>query len=79
MTVLETKEVGRPKTENTEQLVVRVPEALRDRLEALIPQLAPAGVSITLTDVVRAALLQGVEALEMKHAAATAPKPSRRK
>lgn len=61
------KDVGRTKTTNTEQLVVRVPPALRERLEALIPRLAPAGVSITMTDVVRAALIHGVEVLEAKH------------
>ncbi len=61
------KDVGRAKTTNTEQLVVRVPPALRERLEALIPRLAPPGVSITMTDVVRAALIHGVDALEAKH------------
>lgn len=68
MTVLATakKDVGRPKTDNTEQIVVRVPKDLRDRLKALIPSLALAipGVSVTETDVIRAALLRGVEALE---------------
>jgi hypothetical protein len=68
------KDVGRTKTANTEQLVVRVPPALRERLEALIPRLAPAGVSITMTDVVRAALIHGVEALEAKHEPVAKPK-----
>jgi hypothetical protein len=70
--------VGRPKTANTEQLVVRVPPELRRRLEALVPRLAPAGVSITVTDVVRAALLRGVEALEAANPAEP-PKAPRRK
>jgi hypothetical protein len=69
MNVVAEKSVGRPKTENTEQLVVRVPKALRDRLEALIPHLAQPGVSITLTDVARAALMRGVDALEESRAA----------
>jgi hypothetical protein len=60
--------VGRPKTENTDQLVVRVPPELRSRLKALVPVLATAGVSVTLTDVARAALLRGVKALEDEHA-----------
>ena len=46
---------------------MRVPPALRERLERLIPLLAPPGVSITMTDVVRAALMHGVDALEAKH------------
>jgi hypothetical protein len=70
------RDVGRTKTANTEQLVVRVPPALRERLEALIPHLAPPGVSITMTDVVRAALIHGVDALEAKH---QATKPRGRK
>ena len=56
--------------------MVRVPPELRERLEALIPHLAPPGVSITMTDVVRAALMHGVEALEAKHT--PAPKPRRK-
>jgi hypothetical protein len=75
MNVVATRDVGRPKTENTEQLVVRVPKSLRDRLEALIPRLAQPGVSITLTDAVRAALVRGVDALE---AATAESKPRRR-
>jgi predicted DNA-binding protein len=78
MTVVDaaTRDVGRAKTTNTEQLVVRVPPELRERLQALIPHLAPPGVSITMTDVVRAALIHGVDALEAKHNAA---KPRGRK
>jgi predicted DNA-binding protein len=65
MTVLSAaKDVGRAKTTNTEQLVVRVPPELRERLQALVPKLAPPGVSTTMTDVVRAALVRGVETLE---------------
>ncbi len=75
MNVISARNVGRTKTENTEQLVVRVPKALRDRLEALIPHLAQPGVSITMTDVVRAALMRGVDALESTHA----PKPARKR
>jgi Cu/Ag efflux pump CusA len=66
--------VGRTKTENTDQLVVRVPPDLRGRLKALVPMLAAAGVSVTLTDVARAALLRGVKALEEEHA----PIPAKR-
>lgn len=76
MNVVASRNVGRTKTENTEQLVVRVPKALRDRLEALIPHLAQPGVSITMTDVVRAALMRGVDALEASHAPS---KPARKR
>jgi hypothetical protein len=73
MHVVADRGVGRKKTENTDQLVVRVPRALRDRLEALIPQMAQPGVSITMTDVIRAAIWRGVEALE-----ASTAKPRKR-
>jgi hypothetical protein len=76
MNVVADRGVGRTKTENTEQLVVRVPKALRDRLEALIPRLAQPGVSITLTDVARAALMRGADALEASHP--PPPKPRKR-
>jgi hypothetical protein len=76
MNVVADRGVGRTKTENTEQLVVRVPAALRTRLEALIPRLAPPGVSITMTDVVRAALMRGVDALESSDATPSAPSKS---
>lgn len=64
MNVVARPSVGRTKTDNTEQLVVRVPKALRDRLEALVPQLAQPGVSVTMTDVVRAALIRGTDVIE---------------
>ena len=67
MNVVGTPRVGRKKTENTDQLVVRVPAALRARLQALVASMAPPGFSITMTDVVRAALLEGVDALEAKY------------
>ncbi len=69
MNVVSPKGVGRAKTANTEQLVVRVPPALRERLEALVPLLAQPGVSVTLTDVIRAALFAGADALEASHGA----------
>ena len=78
MNVVAERGVGRTKTENTEQLVVRVPKALRDRLEALIPHLSQPGVSITMTDVVRAALMRGVDALEAAPAPPP-PKPARKR
>ena len=62
--VAASRDVGRAKTTNTEQLVVRVPPELRERLQALVPKLAPPGVSTTMTDVIRAALVRGVETLE---------------
>jgi hypothetical protein len=74
MNVLTERSVGRAKTDNTEQIVVRVPAALRERLEGLIPRLAQPGVSVTLTDVVRAALMRGADALE----ASVDPKPKPR-
>lgn len=77
MTMVATKDVGRAKTANTEQLVVRVPKPLRERLEALTSRMAPAaGITLTLTDVLRAALVKGVETLEAEHAP---PPPARRK
>lgn len=61
------KDVGRKKTENDRQIVVRVPQALYDRLEALAAHLGQPGISVTVTDAIRAALHRGVEALESAH------------
>jgi hypothetical protein len=76
MIVVHDDRVGRPKTENTEQLVIRVPKAVRDRLLALVPRLARAGISITMTDAARAALVRGIEVLETE--TGSEPKPRRR-
>jgi hypothetical protein len=76
MNVVRRGGVGRTKTDNTEQLVVRVPKPLRDRIKALVPLMAQPGFTSTETDVTRAALLAGVAALEKRH---TAPKTSRKR
>lgn len=54
----------RPKTDNDQQIALRVPKRLLARATALIPHVAPRGVMITRTDVIRIALLLGIEALE---------------
>jgi hypothetical protein len=53
--------MGRTKTDNTEQLVIRIPLELRGRLDVLVAKL---GLPFTLTDVARRALKLGVEELE---------------
>jgi hypothetical protein len=58
------KDMGRPKTDNVAQLVVRVPQALRDRIKKLMPLLSQPGVSVTEADVTRVALMRGVDELE---------------
>ncbi len=76
MNVVADRTVGRRKSENTEQLVVRVPAPLRARLEALTPKLGQPGVYVTLTDVIRVALMRGVDVIE---AELSSSKPSPRK
>jgi hypothetical protein len=56
--------VGRPKTANTRQIVVRVTPEMWERLSALVPVVARPGIAATVSDVVRAALEEGVNALE---------------
>jgi hypothetical protein len=80
MPVLSARDVPRSKSENTVQLVVRVPEAWLDRLDALLPWLAQPGVATTRTDAVRASIAKGLDALEAKRASETeTPKPRGRK
>jgi len=68
MTVLSTRPLPRPKTENTAQLAVRIPDAWLPRLDALIPWLAKPGVSATRTDAIRAVMSRGLDAFEEERA-----------
>jgi hypothetical protein len=75
--------MGRKKTENTEQLVVRIPLELRGRLDVLVAKLTEPGLPFTLTDVTRRALALGVAELETvdwgKAPWARNPAPARRR
>jgi hypothetical protein len=68
----------RPKGENTEQLVVRVSPELRAALGEIVPLVGAKGVSVTLTDAIRAALERGVEAIKADAAPKPKPRPSKR-
>jgi hypothetical protein len=70
--------MGRPKTDNTKTLLVRVPERLLERMDALVA-LSPEGQSSTRADVARMALFRGVTALEGERDAKAESKPRGRK
>jgi hypothetical protein len=55
---------GRPATANEKQLSLRVSRTDLDRAERLQGVLAPSGVVVTRSDVLRAALRRGFEAIE---------------
>lgn len=69
--------VGRPPTGNDEQIAIRVSKDDLARAERLQDRLAPPGVSVNRSDVLRAALRRGLDVLESEHAA-PAKKPSKR-
>jgi hypothetical protein len=54
------------KAKATVQLVVRVPSEWVRRADALTDQVMPIGVEITRTDVVRMAIAEGLDTLEMR-------------
>jgi hypothetical protein len=68
----------RPKTDNDQQIAIRVPKEWLDRAQALVPHLASPGISVTRTDVIRVALLRGLEALEETRDAKTTKKPTKK-
>jgi hypothetical protein len=56
----------RAPSENTTQIVVRIPEAWVKRADALIPTLGRPGVAVTRTDAIRAAIAEGLDSLEAR-------------
>lgn len=58
--------VGRPKSENDVHVAVRLPQDTLDRADELRGELL-AGVTVTRSDVLRAAIAAGLEVLEEKH------------
>ena len=61
----------RPKTDNAIQLTVNVSEEVRDRIDALTSRGAGSmpGLVLSRADVMRAALLRGLDSLESEHPA----------
>lgn len=59
----------RPKSPNTVQVTVMIPEDAADRAEALGARMAPPGVTLTRAEVLRACILRGLDALEDEHPA----------
>ena len=57
----------RPKSPNVVQVTVLVSEDVSDRAEALGERMAPAGVTLSRAEVLRAAILRGLDALEGEH------------
>ena len=54
----------RQRSDNTDQVVFRVPAGWLDRFTKLIPKVSSSYFAATRTDVMRAALLRGLEAIE---------------
>ena len=67
------------KTGKTTQMVVRIDHDLDQRIEALVAQLSPAGMTMPRSEVIRAALLRGVEALEAEQAQSKPTKKTTKK
>jgi hypothetical protein len=65
--------VPRPPSEST-QIAIRLLDAWLERAEALVPWIARPGVSATKTDVLRAAIAKGLDALEAERRAEGPPK-----
>jgi hypothetical protein len=59
--------VPRPKSPNVVQVTVLIPEEAADRAEALGERMAPAGVTLSRAEVLRAAILRGLDMLEGEH------------
>jgi hypothetical protein len=66
--------VPRKPSENTTQIAIRVPDAWLDRCDVLIPWISRPGINMTRTDIMRAALARGLEALEQERAAESKPR-----
>ena len=54
----------RKPSENTTQIALRVPDAWLERCDSLIPWITRPGINMTRTDIMRAALARGLDALE---------------
>lgn len=70
--------VPRPPSANDTSIAIRLPEAWLRRADALIESLSTPGITVTRSDVLRAALAHGFEVLEARRDG-VAPKPRGRK
>jgi hypothetical protein len=73
--------VARPPSGNDEQIAIRLPKEWLARADKLSDFIAKPGVGVTRSDVLRAALARGLDALEeeRRHAEAKPGKPTRGK
>lgn len=62
--VASTSSVPRKPSENDEQIALRLPQEWLTRADALRDVIAKPGVGVTRSDVLRAALARGLQALE---------------
>lgn len=62
------------KTGKTTQVAIRIEDPVLARIDALVQTLSPNGMALPRSEVIRAALLRGVEALEAQHQKATKKK-----
>lgn len=56
--------MSRRSSENTRQIALKIPEAWLSRVDAMVPIMCRPGVLVTRTDVIRAAIARGLDALE---------------
>lgn len=54
----------RPPSANDTQIAIRLPNDWIDRADALVPLVSRPGITVTRSDVLRAALAKGLDALE---------------
>ncbi len=66
--------VPRKSSDNTTQIALRVPDAWLERCDALLSWISRPGINTTRTDIMRAALAHGLEALEQERAAESKPR-----
>lgn len=57
----------RPKSPNVVQVTVLIPEDAADRAQALSGRIGMPGVSLTRAEVLRVAILRGLDVLEAEH------------
>lgn len=62
-----TQRMPRPKSTNTLQVTLQLPEDAGDRATALAPRIGVPGVLLTRAEVLRVAVLRGLDVLEAEH------------
>jgi hypothetical protein len=69
--------VSPAKTGKSTQVAIRIEDELFARLDALVTKLSPPGMALPRSEVIRAALVKGLEVLEAE-AGVASPKPTKK-